>query len=743
MNISNTEKEYRFNLHGMSCASCAGRIERAIEKLATVERVAVNFAMGTATVVFREEPDCAGVEAAVAEAGYEAVRDTGEVVVAEDSGISEYRSAVILAVVLSAPLFVVEMGSHLVPAFHHWLVGAAGQGGLYLVYAMLASVVQFGPGLVFYRKGVPALLRGAPDMNALVMLGTSAAWGYSMVAAFVPKVLPSGAAHVYFEASAVVITLVLVGRLLEASARGKTGEALRRLAGLQPRVARVRQGAGTVEKPIAAVQPGDVVLVRPGERLPVDGEVVEGQSYVDQSMLTGEPLPVLRETGDAVVGGTLNTKGSFAYRATKLGADSVLAQIIEMVRNAQGAKLPIQALVDRVTRVFVPIVMGIALVTFLVWMQFGPEPAIGFAVVNAVAVLIIACPCAMGLATPTSIMVGTGRGAELGILFKRGDALQTLSDAQIVAFDKTGTLTEGHPKLTGLVIQGDMNEGEALRLAAAVEEHSEHPLGRAIVTAASERKVNLDIEVKSFEALPGMGLRAVAEGRTVLIGNAHLLEQADVSVEQTALPSKNSGAQTHLYLAIEGRHVATFTVADAIRTTTKEAITALHNAGLRLAIISGDQRAAVEAIAADLGIDYVLADVRPDGKMEAVRQLQREGNVVFVGDGINDAPALATADIGIAVGSGTDVAIASAEIVLMSSDLRKVVTAILLSKATLANIRQNLFWAFAYNAALIPVAAGVLYPITGTLLSPVWAATAMAASSVCVVLNALRLRRFV
>lgn len=740
---SDKGNSFRFNLRGMSCASCAGRVERAIAGMPGVEEVAVNLAMETATVRFRGEPDVAGVITAVSAAGYEAELDSGRS--AEGQGNEdaiEYRGAALLAIVFAAPLAVLEMGAHFVPAFHHWLMDVAGHSALYFMYAIMATVVQFGPGMVFYRRGVPALLRAAPDMNSLVALGTSAAWLYSVVALVAPSVLPEGAVHIYFEASAVVIALVLVGRWLEMGARGRTSDAIKRLVGLQPKTARLQRGEAIEEVSLEDVKVGDRVVVRPGERLPVDGEVVEGQSYVDQSMLTGEPEPILRKAGDKVVGGTLNTTGSFVYRATRLGADSALAQIIELVRNAQANKLPIQAVVDKVTLMFVPAVLLVAAITMMIWLQLGPAPALGYAVANAVAVLIIACPCAMGLATPTSIMVGTGKGADLGILFRRGDALQTLSEATVVAFDKTGTLTEGRPTLTSILVHDSLNEAEALGLAAAVEALSEHPLARAIAGAAKARGINLYKKINDFKAIPGRGLSATVEGGAVLIGNRQLLEEGRVNVQASGEGEESQGAKSVVLLAIGGKHVATFIIEDAIRKSAKEAIDRLHAEGMRLAMISGDRRETAEAVARKLGIDEVVAEVLPAGKLEVLKELQKAGKVVFVGDGINDAPVLAAADVGIAVGSGTDVAIESAEVVLMSNDIRKVVTAIRLSKATLKNIRQNLFWAFGYNTALIPIAAGVLYPITGTLLSPVWAALAMAASSICVVLNALRLRRF-
>nr|MBA2667806.1 copper-translocating P-type ATPase [Trueperaceae bacterium] len=596
----------------------------------------------------------------------------------------------------------------------------------------------------FYQKGWPALLRRSPDMNSLVILGTSAAYGYSVVATFVPWALPAGTAHVYYEASAAIITLILVGRYLEAAAKGRTGNAIRTLLSLQARTARVVRGEEEMEIDIDEVRLGDVILVRPGERLPVDGVVVSGSSYVDESMISGEPIPVSKGPGDGAVGGTINTTGSFRFEATKIGADTVLAQIIAMVEAAQGSKLPIQALVDRVVSYFVPVVMAIATITFGIWLLFGPEPALSFALVNAVAVLIIACPCAMGLATPTSIMVGTGKAAETGVLFRNGTALQSLQDAQVIAIDKTGTLTKGRPELTDLETVPGEDADEILALVAAVEANSEHPVAAAIVASARERGVR-QAGVLEFEAVPGFGVTGSVDGRSVQVGAGRYMQRLGVEVGtlgELAADLSDAG-KTAMYVAIDGRAVAVLAVSDPIKPSTFAAIEALHALGLRVAMVTGDDTRTARAIAARLGIDEVLAEVLPDGKAEAVRALQAEGaKVAFVGDGINDAPALAQADVGLAIGTGTDVAIESADVVLMSGDLRNVPNAIALSKATLRNIKQNLFWAFAYNVSLIPVAAGVLYPFSGVLLSPVFAAAAMGLSSIFVLTNALRLRGF-
>jgi Cu+-exporting ATPase len=650
---------------------------------------------------------------------------------------------VLIAAIFTLPLFVLEMGAHFVPGVGHLLHGIDRQW-LHIFYFVLASIVQFGPGLRFYGKGIPALLRLSPDMNSLVVLGSTAAWAYSVVVTFLPGLMPEGTANVYFEASAVIVTLILLGRLLEAKARGRTSTAISKLVGLQPKVARVKRAGRSLEVPIDQVLAGDIVEVRPGERLAVDGVVIAGSSFVDQSMVTGEPIPAAKGEGAEVVGGTINTTGSFTYRATKVGADTLLAQIIRMVEQAQGAKLPIQALVDRVTAWFVPAVMAVAAFTFLVWFVFGPEPAFTFGLVNAVAVLIIACPCAMGLATPTSIMVGTGRAAELGVLFAKGEALQSLRGTSVVALDKTGTLTAGRPELTDFETAEGFTADEALALAATVESRSEHPIATAIAAAAEAKGLGLP-PLEGFEAMPGFGARGRAGGVEVAVGADRYMERLGLDVAPFRDVAERLGrkGRTPLYAAIGGRLAAIIAVADPVKPSTPAAIAALHAMGLKVAMITGDNRRTAEAIASGLGIDEVVAEVLPEGKVEAIRRLKSGGRkVAFVGDGINDAPALAEADVGIAIGTGTDIAIESADVVLISGDLAGVPTAIGLSQATIRNIRENLFWAFAYNALLIPVAAGVLYPVNGTLLSPMIAAGAMALSSIFVVGNALRLRRF-
>ncbi|MEQ6471855.1 heavy metal translocating P-type ATPase [Comamonas sp. wu1-DMT] len=737
---------------GMTCASCVGRVERALKKVPGVQNAVVNLATERASVQLQGSVDVSSLIAAIEKAGYGAqpvlhdVAATGEDATAQRQAQEResLKRSLIFATVFALPVFVLEMGGHMVPAFHHWIAGSIGTQNSWYIQFVLTAVVLFGPGRRFFEKGVPALLRAAPDMNSLVAVGTSAAFAYSVVATFVPQWLPAGTVNVYFEAAAVIVALILLGRFLEARAKGNTSEAIRRLVQLQAKTARVRREGLVQEIDIAQVRAGDLIEVRPGERIPVDGEVIEGRSFVDESMISGEPVPVEKAEGAEVVGGTVNQNGALAFRATKVGADTLLAQIIRMVEQAQGSKLPIQALVDKITMWFVPAVMAAALLTFVIWLIWGPDPALSFALVNAVAVLIIACPCAMGLATPTSIMVGTGRAAQMGVLLRKGEALQQLKDARVVAVDKTGTLTRGRPELTDLVLADGFERAAVLAQVAAVEDRSEHPIARAIVDAAKAEGLEVPA-ISDFASVTGFGVRAVVLGDQVEIGADRFMRELGLSVDGFAAEAKRLGSEgkTPLYAAIGGKVAAMIAVADPIKPSTKPAIDALHALGLKVAMITGDNRHTAEAIARQLGIDEVVAEVLPGGKVESVKRLKAEhGTLAYVGDGINDAPALAEADVGIAIGTGTDIAIEAADVVLMSGDLSGVPNAIALSKATMKNIGENLFWAFAYNVALIPVAAGLLYPFNGMLLSPVFAAGAMALSSVFVLSNALRLKRF-
>jgi Au+-exporting ATPase len=733
---------------GMTCASCVSRVERALKAVPGVVEAAVNLATERATV--RGVACVEALTAAIAKAGYEsrpvehAAPADGETAGKKDAERAVLKRDLIWASALALPVFAIEMGSHLVPEFHEWIMDTFDMQWSWYLQCVLTALVLAFPGRRFYEKGVPALMRLAPDMNSLVAVGTAAAFGYSVVATFAPGLLPDGTVNVYYEAAAVIVALILLGRFLEARAKGRTSEAIKRLAGLQAKDAHVLRGGRIVDIPVGKVALGDAVEVRPGERVPVDGDVTEGRSFVDESMITGESIPVEKATGSTVVGGTVNQNGSFTLRATAVGGQTMLAQIIRLVEQAQGSKLPIQTVVDKVTLWFVPAVMLAAALTFAVWVALGPSPALTYALVNAVAVLIIACPCAMGLATPTSIMVGTGRGAEMGVLFRKGETLQLLKDARVVAVDKTGTLTEGRPVLTDLEVALGFERSDVLAKVAAVESRSEHPIARAIVASAAEGGIAVPAPA-DFESVTGMGVRATVDGARVEVGADRFMRSRGLYLGVFAHTAKRLGneGKSPLYAAIDGRVAAIIAVADPLKPSTPAAIAALHHLGLKVAMITGDNARTAWAIARQLGIDDVVAEVLPEGKVEAVSRLKATyGCIAFVGDGINDAPALAAADVGLAIGTGTDVAVESADVVLMSGNLQGVANAIALSKAAIGNIRQNLFWAFAYNTALVPVAAGALYPAFGLLLSPVFAAGAMALSSVFVLGNALRLCRF-
>lgn len=612
------------------------------------------------------------------------------------------------------------------------------------VQLALITPVMFYTGWPIHRTGWLALRHRTADMNSLITLGTIAAYGYSLVVTVAPGLLPADARKVYYEAVGVIITLILLGRLMETRAKAGTGEAIRALIGLQPRTARVVRRGVELEVPVDQVAVGDVVVVRPGEKLPVDGEVLSGTSAVDESMVTGESLPVTKHRGDPVIGATINETGAFTYVATRIGAETVLAQIIDLVRRAQGSKAPIQRLVDKVSGYFVPVVMGIAIWTFVVWALFGPDPRVVFALVAAVAVLIIACPCALGLATPLSITVGTGKGALSGILIRSAEALETAHKLDTLILDKTGTITEGKPRLTDVLPAAGFTEEEVLRLVASVERSSEHPLAKAIVEGAQARGLNL-MDADEFESVTGRGVRALVGGHRVLVGNLRLLAEEGIDSEVLVMGQEHLAHQgkTPMLVAVDGRPGAAIGVADTIKPGSAGAVAALKDRRIHVVMMTGDNRATALAIAQQAGIERVLAEVLPEHKADEVRRLQGEGRVVgMVGDGINDAPALAQADVGSAIGTGTDVAIESSDITLISGELSGVVTAIDLSRATMRNIRQNLVFAFVYNSLGIPIAAGVLYPAFGLTLSPVIAAAAMALSSLSVVTNANRLRRF-
>ena len=729
----------RIGVEGMTCASCTARVERVLKAQPGVVSASANLAARRAQVVVSDGSITAeALAAAVTAAGYDS---TAEAAPAETAGRDEgaaLRRDLVIAALLALPVFLVEMGGHLIPALHHWIALTIGMQTSWVIQAGLTALVLAGPGRRFFLKGIPSLLRGAPDMNSLVALGTASAFVYSLTVTFAPALLPPSARSVYFEAAAVIVVLILAGRWMESRARGRTGAAIRHLIALRPRTALVDRDGVVAERDVGALEVGDLVHLRPGERIAVDGTVVSGSSHIDESMLTGEADPVTKAAGDRVTGGTVNGTGALVFRATEVGADTVLSRIIAMVAEAQGTKLPIQAVVDRVTLWFVPAVMAVAALTVVLWLIFGP--GLAEALVAGVSVLIIACPCAMGLATPTSIMVGTGRAAELGVLFRRGEALQTLHNVDWIAFDKTGTLTEGHPRLSDFIVVEGVQDPKTLAMIAAVEAGSEHPVGQAILAAAAERGLEVP-KAQEFQAIPGFGARAVIDGQTVIVGADRLMQREGLDPGPLAAEAARLAAlgRSPLYAAIAGRVVAVLAVSDPVRTGTAPTLTDLRALGYRLAMITGDNRRTADVIAADLALDRVEAEVLPGGKVAALRALG--GPVAFVGDGLNDAPALAAADVGIAIGTGTDVAIESADVVLMSGDPRGVLTAVDLSRHTMRNIRENLIWAFGYNVALIPVAAGALVPFGGPQLSPMLAAAAMATSSVFVVGNALRLKR--
>ena len=730
----------RLDIHGMSCASCVSRVETALLKPAGVLSANVNLATGQAVVETLGTPSCALILA---------VQDSGKsATLVDDSSMSQAsvshtddavfnRRAFILAAFITLPVFILEMGGHAFPAFHNWISRTIGMQGSWMVQFALTSLVLCIPGRAIWTTGLKALRTWQPDMNALVVLGSGAAFFYSTLVLFAPNLLPQSAHNVYFEAAAVIITLILAGRWMEARAKGRTGAAIARLIALRPNSAMVERDGTHQEIAIETLTLGDIIHVRPGERIAVDGIVTSGDSWVDESMLTGEPLAVQKTTGAHVTAGTVNSTGSFAFKAHAIGADTVLSQIIEMVQKAQGARLPVQNLVNRVTAWFVPAVLAIAALTILAWLFFGPDPALSHALVAGVAVLIIACPCAMGLATPMSIMVGAGRAAEQGVLFAKGAALQELNNIKTVAFDKTGTLTQGKPSVTGIHLFNTLDEQNALALAASVEVNSEHPLAQAIVAHAHSRDIPV-APTEAFASATGGGVSALIDGKGVLIGNRAFLSAKGVDLDaHDATRAKG----TEILMALDGKLAAQFEISDPLKETAEATITALKNSGIQTVMITGDTHSAAQSVADKLGLDHVIAGVLPGGKADAIRTLQSDGPVAFVGDGINDAPALASANVGIAIGTGTDVAIEAADVVLLAGDPNAVVAAFDISSATLRNIRQNLFWAFGYNVLLIPVAAGALYPMFGLLLSPALAALAMAFSSVFVVSNALRLRR--
>jgi Cu+-exporting ATPase len=737
----------------MSCASCASNIEEAIRSVPGVSECNVNFGAEQATVKYNpQKTNLEKIQQAVEEAGYSAYSlQEQEMITGEDDAEKAARKAesrdlllkVVVGGVISVILIVGSLpmmtGLHL-PWIPAWLHNSWFQ-------LILTAPVQFWCGYRFYINAWKAFKRHAATMDTLIALGTSAAYFYSLFATLFPNFLINQGLmpEVYYETAAVVITLILLGRLFENRAKGQTSEAIRKLIGLQARDARVIRDGQEMDIPIAEVQINDVILVRPGEKIPVDGEVVEGNSTVDEAMVTGESLPVKKQPGDEVIGATINKTGSFKFRATRVGKDTVLAQIVQLVQQAQGSKAPIQRLADQVTGWFVPAVIAVAIATFIIW--FDIMGNLTLALVTTVGVLIIACPCALGLATPTSVMVGTGKGAENGILIKGAESLELAHKIQTIVLDKTGTITQGKPTVTEYVsVHGTAhgNELKLLRLAASVERNSEHPLAEAVVRYAQSQEVKLG-EAKNFDAIAGSGVQGIVSDRFVQIGTQRWMEELGINTQalQKYKTQWESAGKTAVWIAVDGEIEGLMGIADAIKPSSPAAVRALRQLGLEVVMLTGDNRQTAEAIASEVGIRRVFAEVRPGQKADKVKELQSEGKIVaMVGDGINDAPALAQADVGIAIGTGTDVAIAASDITLISGDLQGIVTAIQLSRATMQNIRQNLFFAFIYNVAGIPIAAGILFPIFGWLLNPIIAGGAMAFSSVSVVTNALRLRNF-
>ena len=747
--ISNIQKK-TFNIEGMTCASCAQTIEKETQKLPGMERSTVNLATEKMTVQYNPTIlNVSDITKAVTNAGYEAHEevDSSKSVDLDQEKKQQHIKDVwhrfLMSTIFTVPLLYIAMGHMLglsLPGIIDPLIHPIAFALTQLVLTL--PVMYYGRS--FFLVGFKTLFKGHPNMDSLIALGTSAAFIYSLFGTYMIYLGDTSfTMALYYESAAVILTLITLGNYFEAVSKGKTSEAIKKLMGLAPKTARIVRKDQEIEVAIDEVQVGDVVVVRPGEKVPVDGTVIEGRTSIDESMLTGESMPVGKKTNDKVIGASINKNGSFQYRVTNVGKDTALSQIIKLVEDAQGSKAPIAKLADKISGVFVPIVIILAILAGLAWFFLGQESWI-FALTITISVLVIACPCALGLATPTAIMVGTGKGAENGVLIKSGGALETTHKIETIVFDKTGTITEGKPKVTDIVTTNGLSETNLLILAASAEKGSEHPLGEAIVNGAKERNLTLG-KTESFNAIPGLGIEVSIEGQQLLLGNKKLMDERNISLGDLTESSNKLASQgkTPMYIAKDGEIAGIIAVADTVKENSLKAIEKLHRMGIEVAMITGDNKRTAEAIAKQVGIDRVLSEVLPADKANEVKKLQSEGKkVAMVGDGINDAPALAQADIGIAIGSGTDVAMESADIVLMRSDLMDVPTAVELSKETIKNIRENLFWAFAYNILGIPVAMGLLYLFGGPLLSPVIAAAAMSFSSVSVLLNALRLKRF-
>jgi len=742
----------QLSVQGMNCAACVRHVERALTELPGVKLASVNLATAKAYVELEASQPAAINEmiGAIDKKGFHATEITEdnkeEIFAASQTALHDEaetkKKNFYIALILSLPVFITDMGAHLIPGFGDWLHSMVTVRTLAYFQFVLTTLVILFPGWSFFSLGFRALAQRAPDMNTLVAIGAGSAWLYSTVATVAPQLLPQGAAHLYFEAAAVVITLILLGKYFEARAKGQTGAAIQELLSLQSASARIyREGRWEI-LPIDQLRIDDEILIQPGETVAADGIVVDGVAHINEMMITGESMPVRKESGDEVIGGTLNGSSSIRVRVTHLPQESVLANIIRLVENAQENKLPVQALVDKITLWFVPVVLVIATLSFIYWAFISGQGGLSIAVVNAVAVLIVACPCAMGLATPTSIMVGTGRAAKSGVLFRQGQALQQLAQVKNIAFDKTGTLTIGEPTLSRLEVAEGIDKNEILSDLAAVQSHSEHPIALAIVAAAEEQNLSWQ-EPNEFKALTGLGVQANVRGHHYLLGSDDLMKSRQVNTEAFAKRFNEwaKQGQTPVYIAQDNQLLGVLTISDPIRQEAKEVISWLTKNHIKSTMITGDHPLTAQYVADKLGINGVYAQTKPDDKASIVKMLQaQDGLTAFVGDGINDAPALAQSDIGIAIGGGTDVAIESADVVLLGAKLSHISTGIQLARLTLRNIKQNLFWAFAYNVALIPLAAGVLFYFSGHLFSPIYSAIAMALSSVFVVSNALRLR---
>lgn len=739
-----------FKIEGMSCAACSKTIERVTKKLDGVIESNVNYATEKLTISY--EPSkvrISDIKKAVEKAGYKVLQ--GETTLDADKDRKEKEikllwNKFIISVMFTVPLLFISMGHMVAEKFGYSLpsfIDPMSSPKFFAILQLVLVIPVMLAGNRFFRVGFKSLIRRSPNMDTLIAMGTSAAFSYgifAIVQIFYGNV--DYAYDLYFESAAVIITLITLGKYLESVTKGKTSEAIKKLMGLAPKTAIIIRGGKEIEMPIEEVEVGDIIFVKPGEKMPVDGEVVEGITAVDEAMITGESMPVEKTVGDKIIGASINKNGTIKYKATRVGKDTALAQIIKLVEDAQGSKASIAKMADIISGYFVPVVMGLALLSSISWYISG-ETAI-FSITIFISVLVIACPCALGLATPTAIMVGTGKGAEYGVLIKSGVALETTHKIQTIVFDKTGTITEGTPKVTDIVVTNNISEEYLLQLAASAEKGSEHPLGEAIVKAAEEKKIEFK-KMDFFKAIPGHGIEVKMDDKNILLGNRRLMIESNISLENLEETSHNLAGEgkTPMYISIDGKIAGIIAVADTVKESSRKAIEKLQEMGIEVAMITGDNRITAEAIAAQVGINTVLAEVLPEDKANEIKKLQATGKkVAMVGDGINDAPALAQADIGIAIGSGTDVAIESADIVLMKSDLRDVATAIQLSKKTIKNIKENLFWAFGYNTLGIPVAMGVLYIFNGPLLSPIIAATAMSFSSVSVLLNALRLKGF-